>query len=133
IETGMKDASNGIIRLPLLQALLTVGSQMPVGGDDSPLTYVDLRRAANPDLMVTAPDAASTATRPEENARAISSNILTAPATNHTATPSPVGRQTIFIQTGTRAGQAVSHLIPQPIWDYIHRADILPDGWQTDF
>jgi beta-lactamase class A len=108
IEIGVKDAGTGIIRLPLLQALLTVGSQVPVGGDGSPLTYVDLRRAAHPDLMVTAP------------------------AANRTVTPL-VGSQAIFIQTGTRARRAVGHLIPQPIWDYINRADISPDGWQMDF
>ena len=109
IKTGVKDTGTGTIRLALLQALLTVGSRVPVGDDDSPLTYVDLRRAANPDLMVTPP------------------------AADGTALASLAGRRAIFIQTGTRAGRAVSHLIPQPIWDYINRADISPDGWQRDF
>ncbi len=132
-KTGTKDTSTGIIHLPLIQALLTAGSQVPIGDDDSPLTYVDLRRAANPDLMVTAPTIDSTPTIPKEDAHAPSSNTLAVLATNRTATPSPTGKQAVFIQTGTRAGQAVSHLIPQPIWDYINRADISPDGWQKDF
>lgn len=49
------NASGGIVRLPLLQALLTNGSQVAVGGDGSPLTYVNLRAATDPDQMVLAP------------------------------------------------------------------------------
>jgi len=41
----------------LLQALLTVGSQVPIGGVESPFTYVDLRQATNPALMLLAPSA----------------------------------------------------------------------------
>src|SRR5437588_815054 len=52
IDTGVRDPSSGIIRLPLLQALLTAGSQVPVGGDRSPLTYVDLRKATDPNLKL---------------------------------------------------------------------------------
>src|SRR5436305_6037728 len=47
IATGMTDLSTGIIRLPLLQGLLTVGSQVPIGGAGSSLTYIDLRKAIN--------------------------------------------------------------------------------------
>ena len=215
IKSGVKDAGSGIIRLPLLQALLTVGSQVPVGGDGSPLTYVDLRQAANPDLMVAAPPANRPTTMPIEDDRIPVSVLRTAtapaatltvtppaattyqeddrgplfkratpPAAAFTATPtatrtatptatrpatptatptiaptyqeddrgplfkratppavkltatatasSTIG-QVIFIQTGTRAEQTVGHLVPQQIWNYINRADISPDGWQTDF
>jgi hypothetical protein len=109
IDTGVRDPSSGIIRLPLLQALLTAGSQVPVGGDRSPLTYVDLRKAANPDLM------------------------LPIPAASGTATPTHAGSQKVFIKGGTRGGQDVGHLVPLPLWSYINRADVSPDGWETDF
>ncbi len=109
IDTGVRDSSTGIICLPLLQALLTVGSQVAVGGDGSLLTYVDLRKATNPDLMVTAPVA------------------------DPTATPSSSESQGVFIKGGTRAGKDVGHMIPQPLWSYIHRSDVSPDGWETDF
>ncbi|MFL5592273.1 MAG: serine hydrolase [Ktedonobacteraceae bacterium] len=109
IDTGVRDQSSGIIRLPLLQALLTAGSQVPVGGDRSPLTYVDLRKAANPDLM------------------------LPIPAASGTATPTHAGSQKVFIKGGTRDGQDVGHLVPLPLWSYINRADVSPDGWEKDF
>jgi hypothetical protein len=108
IETGVKDSRTGIMRLPLLQPLLTAGSQVPVGGDGSPLTYVDLRKATSPDRMLTTPP-------------------------DHTTSPSPVGQSDVFIKGGTRAGKEVGHLIPLPLWSSMHRADISPDGWETDF
>jgi hypothetical protein len=106
IDTGVKDSCTGIIRLPLLQTLLTAGSQMPIGGDGSPLTYVDLRKATSPDRMLTIPP-------------------------GQPAFPSHV-RQ-VFVKGGTRAGKDVGHLIPLPLWSYMHRPDISPDGWETDF
>ncbi len=108
ISTGARDPSTGIIRLPLLQALLTVGSQVPIGGSGSPLTFVDLRQAANPDLMRSAP-------------------------AGRTVALSPVGSQDVFVKGGTRAGKEVGHLIPQALWSYINRSGISPDGWKTDF
>lgn len=93
-------SSGGIVRLPLLQALLTNGSQVAVGGDGSPLTYVNLRTATDPDQMVLAPTDRS---------------------------------QGVFIKGGVRDGAAVGHLIPQTLWNYINRADISLDGWETDF
>lgn len=132
IGMGVKDSDTGIIRLPLFHVLLTAGSQVPVGDDDSPLTYVDLRKAANPELMVTAPATNRTVPISEEDARNISPGMLTALADRGTATPSLIQNQATFIPTGTRAGRTVGHLIPQPIWDYINRADVSPDGWHTD-
>lgn len=105
---GVKDANTGIVRLPLLQALLTAGSQVPIGGDKSHFTYSDLRKATNPGLM------------------------LAAPAAGQTATASVSGKG-IFVKGGTRAGQDVGHFIPQPFWSYINRSDVSPDGWKTDF
>ena len=57
IYPGARDQGTGIVRLPLLQSLLTFGSQVPIGGKGSPLTYVDLRKAASPDRMLPAPAA----------------------------------------------------------------------------
>ncbi|GHO45050.1 hypothetical protein KSX_32130 [Ktedonospora formicarum] len=108
-ENGVKDANTGIVRLPLLQALLTAGSQVPIGGEKSHFTYVDLRKATNPSLM------------------------LAAPAEGQTATSTSVSGKGTFIGEGTRAGQDVGHFIPLPLWNYIHRSDISPDGWETDF
>ncbi len=105
IETGIKDLSTGIIRLPLFQALLTVGSQVPIGGASSTLTYVDLRKATNPDLMVSTSTAASSAALFAE----------------------------VFVKEGVCAGKDVGHLIPMSLWSYINRPDISPDGWETDF
>jgi beta-lactamase class A len=107
-KNGMKDINTGIVRLPLLQALLTAGSQVPIGDAKSYFTYVDLRKATNPSLM------------------------LAAPAGSQTVTTSISGKHT-FIKAGTRAGQDVGHFIPLQFWNYIHRSDVSPDGWKTDF
>ncbi|HJT57691.1 MAG TPA: serine hydrolase, partial [Ktedonobacteraceae bacterium] len=105
IINGVSDPDSSIVRLPLLQALLTVGSQMLVGGLGSSLTYVDLRKAANPDHMLPTP----------------------------TTTPSHTEDPPIFVKAGTRGSKDVGHLIPQTFWNYMQRPDIAPDGWQTDF
>lgn len=83
IKAGVRDAASGILRLPLLQALLTAGSLLQVGGPGASLTYVDLRKATNPALMVATPrdDSAS--------------------------------NTKVFVKTGTRDGADVGHLIPQ--------------------
>jgi len=109
IINGMSDPATGVIRLPLLQGLLTAGSQAPVGGPGSPLTYASLRKAINPGLMVSSP------------------------TTSLTTSSSPVNNQVTFIKGGTRAGKAVGHLIPPTIWNYINLSAVSPDGWETDF
>ncbi|HEY7355213.1 MAG TPA: serine hydrolase [Ktedonobacterales bacterium] len=58
IQNGLQDRRSGVVQLPLLQSLLTVGSQAIVGGG---LTYVDLRSATKPDQMTPAPATVSTA------------------------------------------------------------------------
>lgn len=108
IQDGLKDRRSGIIQLPLLHALLTIGSQVTVGGG---LTYVDLRAATRPDQMRLAPAAHSAA--PIDPLQSLLD-------------------QGTFIQTGTRAGRQIGHVIPAPIWAYITRRDVSPDGWQTD-
>ncbi len=113
IHNGMKDPSTDVIRVPLLQALLSEGSLVPVGGQGSTLTYSDIRKAANPDLMVTASAA-------DERA------ALTINATVNDG-------HGIFVKSGVRGGKAVGHVVLQSFWEYIQRPDISPDGWQKDF
>ena len=109
INPDMRDPGTGIIRLPLLPSLLTFGSLVSIVGNGSLLTYVDLRKAANPDLML--PD----------------------PAAGHAADQSSTGLQKVFIKGGTRDGRDVGHLVPQSLLNYINRADVSQDGWETDF
>lgn len=109
IDAGIKDPSSGIMRLPLLQALLTAGSQVPIDGVGSSFTYVDLRRATNPILM------------------------LPTPTADRTAALSVPSKQGVFIKEGTRAGKNVGHLISQAIWKFINQPTISPDGWKMDF
>ncbi len=109
IYPDMIDPDSGIVRIPLLPMLLTYGSQVPVGGNGSPLSYVDLRNAANPDRMQSDPLAA----RP--------------------AALSSIRLQNIFMKEGIRDGSDVGYLIPQQFWGYINRVDVSPDGWETDF
>src|SRR5579883_2523465 len=104
VADGIRDPQTGIVRLALLRALLTTGSQMPIGGDGSPLTYVDLRKATDPALM------------------------LPAPAGGHTTTGAP----RVFVKGGLRLGRDVGHFIPESIWTYINRPDLAPDGWKMD-
>lgn len=110
MRNGTKDSDSGIISLPLLQTLLAVGSQVPLGGDGGTLTYVDLRQATNPDLMPFAPTVKATAT---------STSFAVQPST--------------FIKGGTRSGKDIGHFIPAPFWNYINRTDVSPNGWQSDF
>ncbi|HEY7125486.1 MAG TPA: serine hydrolase [Ktedonobacterales bacterium] len=109
IQDGLKDGRTGIIALPLLHTLLAIGSQVIVGGG---LTYVDLRAATRPDQMQVAPAPKSAASADPLQ------NLLS---------------QGEFIQTGTRGGRQIGHVIPTPIWTYMTRRDVSPDGWQTDF
>ena len=109
IASGLRDSDTGIISLPLLQALLTMGSYEPIGGDGSRLTYIDLRKATDPGLMVPGPSG------------------------SNSATPSTNGNQEVFVKGGTRAGKDIGHLVPQAIWNYINQPDVSPDGWETDF
>jgi beta-lactamase class A len=104
IDSGSKDAATGVIRLPLLQALLTIGSKAPIGASQSAFTYVNIRKATDPMLM------------------------LPAPTTKSHSPSSPY-----FVKGGTRAGKDVGHFIPQAFWNYINLNDVSPDGWAKDF
>jgi hypothetical protein len=110
---GIRDPATGTVRLPLLQTLLTVGSKLPVGGAGSTLTYVNLRNATAPSLMI--PEKAD-----YRGTHRSSPSITTTSAGT-------------FIQGGTRNGKTVGHLIPAAFWNYINQPDISPHTWQKDF
>ncbi|MBO0780174.1 MAG: serine hydrolase, partial [Ktedonobacteraceae bacterium] len=120
VKSGVKDPVTGVIRLPLLQSLLTAGSQAPIGGKDSTTTYVDLRKATNPNLMLPIP---TTNPRP----------TLPTPAASPTPTIDSRALQGVFVKGGRRGDKDVGHLIPQSFWSYINRPDISPHGWDQDF
>ncbi len=108
VQSGTRDLTTGIVLLPLIQALLTAGSHIPIGGEGSSITYVNLRKAA------------------------LSSLMLPAPGQMQTSTSSPPNHG-IFIPGGKRAGKVVGHFVALPLWNYINRPDISPDGWIKDF
>lgn len=109
INNGISDEHSKIVRLPLLQALLTVGSQVPVSDNGNSLTYGDIRKEIGPNDM------------------------LSEPAIVPLNRVSLARKHATFIQGGTRNGKVVGYLIPAEIWAYINRATISPDGWQKDF
>jgi len=113
-QNGVQDTTTGVIRLPLIQTLLSVGSKLPVGGSGSTMTYVDLRKAAATNLMKPVPT----------NNQVIHTSL---PSTIVTMSP-----QGVFVQGGTREGKAVGHLIPNAFWNYINQPDIAPHSWEKD-
>lgn len=117
-NNGVQDTATGVIRLPLIQALLTVGSKLPIGGPGSTLTYVGLRMATAPDLMI--PMSAD-----YQNAVNTSTSV--------SSTPTTLTSQSVFIQGGTREGKAVGHLVPAVFWNYIRQPGISPHSWEKDF
>ncbi len=110
VSADTKQVAVGVIRLTLLQALLTSGSVAPIGGEGSTLTYVDLRAATQMKYMVSA--------QASPTHIAINTYLRT------------TLDQSIFIKGGVRAGKVVGHVIAQPFWSYINRLG--PDEWQED-
>ncbi|GER91982.1 hypothetical protein KDW_61440 [Dictyobacter vulcani] len=109
INAGLKDAPTGIVRLPLLQALLTAGSLVPLGGQGSTTTYVDLRKATAPDFVQPLPGR---------------------PRIDYLSMPE---KQDIIIPVGHRGKTRVGHRIPSIFWTYINQPTVAPHGWQKDF
>jgi beta-lactamase class A len=109
LKNGLVDHATGVVLLPLVQSLLTVGSQARIAGAGGALTYVDLRSATQPASMKSSPPA-------KKNASAVQQNAQGA----------------VFIQGGTRNGQPVGHVIPSVLWQYINQPGVSPDGWQQD-
>jgi hypothetical protein len=106
ISESAPDSATGVYSLPVLHALLALGSQAVVAGK---LTYVDLRKATDPDDMVPEPDEKS-------------NSVLVGATAN----------DPVFVPGGSRDGQTVGHFIPPEIWNYINRPEVSPDGWQGD-
>ena len=119
VSHGVRDPLTGVLRLPLLPDLLTSGSPLPLAGNGSSLTYIDLRKAADPARMQFAPPVNSPAT------------VQTSVSVAHLSDARQA--QEIFIQTGVRTGKAVGHLIPAAVWTYLHQPGIAPNGWEHDF
>jgi hypothetical protein len=107
LHNGRFDSATGIVRLPLLDALLIAGSTKPLGGDDSSLTYVSLREATSSSHL-----AHLQVWRPVQSTH----------VTNG-----------VFIPESTNHGIASGHIVPLTVWNYITRADIAPNGWQDAF
>jgi beta-lactamase class A len=108
IQDGLRDAKTGIVQVPLLHAVLGQGSTVPLAGDGSSRSYADVRSALAPALRVPVPD------RPAAYA-------------------DPNGTPNVFVAEAMQAGTQVGHMVPGPIWTYINRSDVSPDGWQTDY
>jgi beta-lactamase class A len=109
---GQYDAASGVLRLPLLHALLTSGSLTPLAGDDATLTYADLRAAVLPIALskATATAAPTVAVDQQE--------------------PSP---EPSFAYVDAQAQHHSGPIIPEPMWAYLNRSDVAPDGWLSDF
>jgi beta-lactamase family protein len=107
LHAGKYDSTTGIVRLPLLDVLLTVGSQIPLGSDDSALTYVTLRDATAPKHLTHLPVSQPTQT------------VTTGDG--------------VFVATSTNKGLAAGHTIPLSIWNYITNSAVAPDGWRDTF
>lgn len=106
---GLTDTVSGVVRLPLVEALLTVGSEAQIGGMNGTLTYVDMRNAT------------------------LSRALVPAPPGSSPSQPSVTTAGDMFVPAGKQGATVVGHLIPQAIWQYINSSAISPDGWQTDF
>ncbi len=107
IQDDLRDPKSDIVQVPLLHAVLDLGSTEPLAGDGSNLSYADIRSALAPSMRVPEPD------RPA-------------------AYVSAFGTPSVFVPEATQAGTQVGHMVPGPIWGYINRTDVSPDGWQID-
>ena len=110
LSAGQLDATTGVVRLPLLDVLLTVGSKIPLGGADSSITYVTLRDA----------------TAPAKLAHQSLGSSAQAGATVTTANG-------VFIAESVSKGNASGHVIPLAIWNYITGSSVAPGDWQDFF
>jgi beta-lactamase class A len=110
---GVSDSSTGIVRLPLLYALLLDGSTLPIDGAGSSLTYAGLRNAVETKTLV-----------PEPSER----------RQQRKGVPrEPIADGGVFITEGSSGSLPVGHTILSNIWSYITRPDISLQGWKTDF
>ncbi len=107
IAAGSADGASGVVRLPLLQALLAAGSEVPIGGPGSRITYADLRRAAQPEGRVAAPA--------------------------WYRASAPGGPSGTFIPEERRGQETFGHVIPASVWTALGESAVSPRGWQRDF
>ncbi len=107
LRTGKYDATTGVMRLPLLDALLTIGSEIPLGGADSALTYITIREA--------------TATSHFAHLKGV------------TAEQTATTGDGVFIAASASHGTAAGHTVPLSIWTYITSSAVAPNGWQDAF
>ena len=107
LHSGQFDSATGIVRLPLLDVLLTFGSTIPLGGEGSSITYVSIRSATDPSHLA---------------------HLQLAQPTETTETANG-----IFVSESASKGTAAGHIIPTSIWTYITNSTIAPDGWQDTF
>ncbi len=110
LRDGLYDKDSGIVRLALFHALLSAGSTLPIGGDKSSLTYIDLRSALQPSHLVNSPDASAVNADSRTNAP-----------------------PTVFIAEGRKGTTSVGHIIPNSFWQYITSTTIAPHGWASVF
>lgn len=100
---AVRDPATGIIRLPLTLPLLRAGSLVSVAGAGTS-SYAELRQEVTP--------------------------ISFAPSQSMHAITASAGNPAFTYQ---QAGQShTAPIIPQPIWQFMNRPDVSPDGWQTD-
>lgn len=107
LHNGSFDSATRVVRLPLLDALLSAGSTVPLGGEGSSVTYVTVREATAPSHL-----AHMQVSQPIQSANTGSG---------------------IFIAESTSNGVSAGHIVPLEIWRYITRSDITPDGWTETF
>jgi beta-lactamase class A len=107
VVNGAVDGASGVVRLPLLQALVSAGSQVAIGATGSQLTYADLRRAAQPDRLQPTP-------------------------TGH-GKPIATATGGVFVATATQSGKAMGHVVPASFSHALADPSMAPDGWQADF
>ncbi|HEV2236604.1 MAG TPA: serine hydrolase [Ktedonobacterales bacterium] len=113
VPAGTTDAATGVVALPLLPALLAAGSQVPIGGADSALTYADLRRAiylANP---------------PPTRARRAAAAVVMGMVAG--ASPPP------DVIPSASSSAPRTHPVATIFRNALLNPDFAPDGWRTDF
>lgn len=111
LRSGQIDSATGIVRLPLLTMLLTAGSKISLGGDDSSVTYVTLREATAPSHLA----------------------HLQTPQPQQSPGQSIPTEKGVFIVQRASKGTATGHAIPQAIWNYVTDSDVATDGWKDTF
>ncbi len=91
----------------LVDELVQAGSQLPIGGDTSTITYADLRTHAAPEARI-------------------------APPAGFTGPTATLTDGSVFIPFTADLSPAPGHVVPARFWAYISRTDRFPGGWLHD-